>query len=65
MYAWGMEYEDPNNHEIDSLMEIAKKLNMSLEELSFLWVYQLPFIKYVLHSHLHLDHSGGIGRFPG
>jgi aryl-alcohol dehydrogenase-like predicted oxidoreductase len=34
--------------EIDSLMEIAKKLDMSLEELSFLWVYQIPFIKIVL-----------------
>jgi glyoxylase-like metal-dependent hydrolase (beta-lactamase superfamily II) len=21
-------------------------------------------VKYVLHSHLHLDHSGGVGRFP-
>ena len=21
-------------------------------------------IRYVLHSHLHLDHSGGVGRFP-
>jgi aryl-alcohol dehydrogenase-like predicted oxidoreductase len=29
-------------------MEIAKKLDMSLEELSFLWVYQIPFIKIVL-----------------
>ena len=40
--------ENLHTKEIESLMVIAKKLNMSLEELSFLWVYQLPFIKIVL-----------------
>ena len=40
--------ENLHTKEIESLKVIAKKLNMSLEELSFLWVYQLPFIKIVL-----------------
>jgi aryl-alcohol dehydrogenase-like predicted oxidoreductase len=40
--------ENLHTKEIESLMVIAKKLNISLEELSFLWVYQLPFIKIVL-----------------
>ena len=40
--------ENLHTKEIESLKVIAKKLNMSLEELSFLWVYQLQFIKIVL-----------------
>tara|TARA_B100000965_G_scaffold39273_2_gene28912 strand:+ start:18752 stop:19705 length:954 start_codon:yes stop_codon:yes gene_type:complete len=34
--------------EIESLKMISKELDLSLEELSFLWVYQQPYIKIVL-----------------
>ena len=34
--------------EIQSLKEISKDLDLSLEELAFLWVYQQPHIKIVL-----------------
>ncbi len=34
--------------EIQELNNLANDINLSLEELTFLWVYQLPFIKIVL-----------------
>ena len=34
--------------EIENLKKIAQELELSLEELSFLWVYQQPYIKIVL-----------------
>lgn len=34
--------------EIENLKNTAKELELSLEELSFLWVYQQPYIKIVL-----------------
>ena len=37
-----------HSKEINSLTMIAKELDLTLEQLSFLWVYQMPFIKIVL-----------------
>ena len=37
-----------HQNELIELVTIAKSVNLNLEELSYLWVYQLPFIKICL-----------------
>ena len=37
-----------HQNDLIELVSIAKSVNLNLEELSYLWVYQLPFIKICL-----------------
>ena len=40
--------KDYHQEQLQNLQNIAKEINLTLEQLSYLWVYQLPFIKIIL-----------------
>ena len=47
--------KDYHQEDIQNLQHIAKEINLTLEQLSFLWVYQLPFIKIILTGASTID----------
>ena len=52
---WGsvIDAYDPIMTKYENCVEQAKSIGVNVED-----------VKYLIQSHLHLDHSGGIGRFP-
>ena len=52
---WGsvVEAYDPIMTKSENCVEQAKSIGVNIED-----------VRYLIQSHLHLDHSGGVGRFP-
>jgi len=40
--------KDYHQEQLQNLQNIAKEIDLTLEQISYLWVYQLPFIKIIL-----------------
>ena len=40
--------KDYHQEQLHNLQNIAKEIDLTLEQISYLWVYQLPFIKIIL-----------------
>ena len=40
--------KDYHQEHLNNLQNIAKEIDLTLEQISYLWVYQLPFIKIIL-----------------
>ena len=40
--------KDHHQDQLQDLQNIAKEINLTLEQISYLWVYKLPFIKIIL-----------------
>ena len=47
--------KDYHQEDIQNLQHTAKEINLTLEQLSYLWVYQLPFIKIILTGASTID----------
>ena len=52
---WGsvIDAYDPVMTKSENCIEQAKSIGVNVED-----------VRYLIQSHLHLDHSGGVGRFP-
>ena len=61
------EYYFSDNHDEKSEFYSLFNVDLGYEKNNFrisLWGRNITDVRYLIQSHLHLDHSGGVGRFP-